>query len=33
MFEVSEKASAMIKEGLKDKEKIPPIRVVLNEGG
>ena len=33
MFEVSDKASEMIKESLKDKEKIPALRVVLNEGG
>jgi len=33
MFEVSEKAAEMIRESLKDREKIPPIRVVLNEGG
>ena len=33
MFEVSEKASEMIKESLKEQEKIPAIRVVLNEGG
>ena len=33
MFEVSEKASGMIKESLKDQEKIPAVRVTLNEGG
>jgi hypothetical protein len=33
MFEVSEKAAEMIKEALKDQEKIPSVRVVLNEGG
>ena len=33
MFEVSEKASAMIKESLKDREEVPAIRVLLNEGG
>ncbi len=33
MFEVSEKATQMIKESLKDQEKIGPIRIVLNEGG
>jgi hypothetical protein len=33
MFEVSEKATEMIKETLKDQEKIPAIRVIMNEGG
>jgi hypothetical protein len=33
MFEVSEKAAEMIKESLKDQEKIASIRIVLNEGG
>ena len=33
MFEVSEKATEMIRESLRDREKIPSIRVVLNEGG
>ena len=33
MFEVTEKAGEMIKESLKDKDPIPSIRVVYNEGG
>jgi hypothetical protein len=33
MFEISEKAGEMIKESFKDKEEVPPIRVVYNEGG
>ena len=33
MFEVTEKATEMIKESLKDQEKISAIRVVYNEGG
>jgi len=33
MFEVTEKASNMIKEFLKDKEEIPPIRIMLSQGG
>lgn len=33
MFEVSEKAAEMMKETLKDQEKISFVRVVLNEGG
>jgi Fe-S cluster assembly iron-binding protein IscA len=33
MFEVTEKATEMIKEALKDQEKISAIRVVYNEGG
>lgn len=33
MFEVSEKASEMIKESLKDREKIPLIRIFFSEGG
>jgi Fe-S cluster assembly iron-binding protein IscA len=32
MFEVTEKATEMIKEALKDQEKISAIRVVYNEG-
>jgi hypothetical protein len=32
MFEVSEKATEMIKEALRGQEKIPSIRVVFNEG-
>ncbi len=33
MFDVTQKATEMIKEALKDQEKITPIRVVYNEGG
>ena len=33
MFEVTQKASEMIKEFLKDKEEIPPIRIMLSGGG
>ena len=33
MFEVSEKAAEMIKETLKDEEKISSIRVALTDGG
>jgi hypothetical protein len=33
MFEVSEKATEMIKEAFKDQEQIPRIRVVYNKGG
>jgi len=33
MFEVSEKATEMIKEAMRDQEEIPSIRVVFNEGG
>ena len=33
MFEVSEKATEMIKEAIRNQEKIPSIRVVFNEGG
>jgi len=33
MFEITEKAGEMIKEALKDKEPIPCVRVVYNEGG
>jgi Fe-S cluster assembly iron-binding protein IscA len=33
MFDVSEKATEMIKEAMRDQEKIPSIRVVFNEGG
>ncbi len=33
MFDVTEKATEMIKEALKDQEKISSIRVVYNEGG
>ncbi len=33
MLEISEKASEMIKEFLKDKEEIPSIRIMLSQGG
>ncbi len=33
MFEISEKAGEMIKEAFKDREDVPSIRVVYNEGG
>ena len=33
MFEVTEKASEMIKDHLKDQEELPSIRVYLNSGG
>jgi len=33
MFEVTEKASEMIKDFLKDKDVIPAIRVMLSQGG
>ena len=33
MFDVTQKATEMIKEALKDREKSTPIRVVYNEGG
>ena len=33
MFEVTEKATEMIREFLKDREEIPPIRIVLSQGG
>ncbi len=33
MFEVTEKATEMIKDAIKDQEEISAIRVVLNEGG
>ena len=33
MFEISDKAGEMIKESFKDKEEVPSIRVVYNEGG
>ncbi len=33
MFEVTEKASEMIKEFLKEREVIPPIRIMLSQGG
>ena len=33
MLEVTEKASEMIKDFLKDKEVIPAIRIMLSQGG
>ena len=33
MFEVTEKASDMIKDFLKDKDEFPPIRLMLSQGG
>jgi len=33
MFEITEKASNMVKDFLKDKEEIPSIRIMLSEGG
>lgn len=33
MLEVTEKASQMIKEFLKDRDEIPAIRIMLSEGG
>jgi Fe-S cluster assembly iron-binding protein IscA len=33
VFEVTEKASTMIKEFLKDRENIPAIRLMLTQGG
>jgi hypothetical protein len=33
MFQVSEKASEMIKEHFMDREKIPSIRIILSQGG
>jgi hypothetical protein len=33
MFEVTEKASEMIKDFLKDKDDIPAIRLMLSQGG
>ena len=33
MFEVTEKASDMIKYFLKDKDEFPPIRLMLSQGG
>ena len=33
MFEVTEKASEMIKDFLKDKDEIPAIRLMLSQGG
>ena len=33
MLEITEKAGEMVKEALKDKDPIPSIRVIYNEGG
>ena len=33
MFEITGKAGEMVKETLKDKDPIPSIRVIYNEGG
>lgn len=33
MFEVTEKASEMIKDFLKDRDEIPAIRIMLSQGG
>ncbi len=33
MFEVTDKATEMIKEFLKDKDEIPSIRIMLSQGG
>ena len=33
MFEITEKASEMVKEALKDKDPFPSIRIIYNEGG
>ncbi len=33
MLEVTEKATEMIKDFLKDKEEIPSIRIMLSQGG
>ena len=33
MFEITEKAGEMVKEALKDKDSIPSIRIIYNEGG
>ncbi len=33
MFEVTKKATEMIKEFLKDREEIPAIRIMLSQGG
>jgi len=33
MFQVTENASAIIKDFLKDKEEAPSIRIMLNHGG
>jgi Fe-S cluster assembly iron-binding protein IscA len=33
MLEITEKASEMIKDFLKDREEIPAIRIMLSQGG
>jgi len=33
MFEITDKASEMLKEYFRDREEIPSIRLFLNEGG
>lgn len=33
MFEITEKASNMIKDFLKDKDEFPPVRLMLSQGG
>jgi hypothetical protein len=33
MFEVTDKASDMIKDFLKDKDEYPPVRLMLSQGG
>ncbi len=33
MFEITEKAGERVKEALKDKDPVPPIRVVYKEDG
>ena len=33
MFEVTEKASNMIKDFLRDKDEFPPLRLMLSQGG
>lgn len=33
MLEVTEKASEMIKEFLKEREEVPSIRIMLSQGG
>lgn len=33
VFEVTEKASSMIKDFLKDRQEIPHIRIMMSQGG
>jgi hypothetical protein len=33
MFDITEKAAEIVKEALKDKDPIPSIRIIYNEGG